>query len=706
MVTAVGAIEQRPTAAAKGKNQPGEGYRPHLDGLRAVAVYLVVLFHAGLERISGGFIGVDVFFVLSGYLVTQLLMRDLSSRGAIRFGRFYARRMRRLLPASFAALVITAVVYSAVATSTDVSSATNAFKASFLYVANWFFIRRSAGYFSTDVNTLPVVHFWSLAVEEQFYLLWPILLGTLFALTRRFKDNAHRAMQIAVGAGGLASCVWALSLAGSNLNRAYYGTDTRAYELLAGAFIALTPGLVRRASRYRAATVVAFAALAALLILATSLIHINAIQRGVATTIATVALILAMEGARRGPVNRVLSSNLAVYLGKISYGTYLWHWPVIVIALAVADRSISPISLFAISALGGTALASLSYTVLERPIREQRFLNRISPVVLAVGLSVSLVSALLIIPGILDQSQAKAHAGTAQGATDTGFTPIPDLNLATAKTNYGGQLQNVKFLKTWNCEGQPVSTCNIVKGTGEKVLVIGDSHAWMLYPMFAKLAEEQHLSLFTDSTGGCPWQRDLYDTIPVAADSGRLQRCIAYKKDLYERVIPALKPDLIVATESDYLTARPATEFDRNNKPIPAPGPAAHLSQLRADTASSIKLLTASAKKVLIIDPVPVSTQKDDPLRCLERSKVLEACRFVAASHTTLDNLFQSNVDNKRVYVANIDKLLCPYLPICDPVINGVVVRWDSGHITPMFSLSLAAPMTTFLENLGLLKPA
>jgi peptidoglycan/LPS O-acetylase OafA/YrhL len=123
-------IEAAPTAP-KPRNRPGEGYRPHLDGLRAVAVYLVVLFHAGAERVNGGFIGVDVFFVLSGYLVTQLLMRDLS-RGAIRFGRFYARRMRRLLPASFAALVITAVVYSAVATSTDVSSATNAFKASFL----------------------------------------------------------------------------------------------------------------------------------------------------------------------------------------------------------------------------------------------------------------------------------------------------------------------------------------------------------------------------------------------------------------------------------------------------------------------------------------------------------------------------------------------------------------------------------------------
>ncbi len=210
-----GREEFGPVPATKNDTVPvatgvGEGYRAHLDGLRAVAVYLVVLYHAGIVRFSGGFIGVDVFFVLSGYLVTQLLLRDLSTQGNIRIARFYARRFRRLFPASFVALVVTAVVYSAIASRAEVASAVNAFKAAFLYSANWFFIRRSADYFATDVNTNPVIHFWSLAVEEQFYFVWPILLTAIVAATGRLRVQSRRATQLVVGIAGLLSLAWAL----------------------------------------------------------------------------------------------------------------------------------------------------------------------------------------------------------------------------------------------------------------------------------------------------------------------------------------------------------------------------------------------------------------------------------------------------------------------------------------------------------------
>lgn len=141
-----------------------DAYRAHLDGLRAVAVYLVVLFHSGSTRFSGGFIGVDVFFVLSGYLVTQMLMRDIEGRGGVRFGRFYARRVRRLLPASAAMLLITGIAYAVLAEPGRAAAAQGAFQASFLYVANWFFLRESAGYFADAVDQSPVLHMWSLAV--------------------------------------------------------------------------------------------------------------------------------------------------------------------------------------------------------------------------------------------------------------------------------------------------------------------------------------------------------------------------------------------------------------------------------------------------------------------------------------------------------------------------------------------------------------
>src|SRR3954451_11127235 len=268
-------------------------YRPHLDGLRAVAVYLVVLFHAGALRFAGGFIGVDVFFVLSGFLVTQLLLRDLA-HGSIRFGRFYARRFRRLLPAAFVALIVTAVVFTAIARAGEVVDAVGSFKAAFLYVANWYFIHHSTGYFGADISENPVLQFWSLAIEEQFYLLWPLTLGGLFLVTRRI-DRARRMQVIrtAVLAGAVASALWALSLRNSDLNRAYYGTDTRAYELLAGALLALTPAWAERARRYaRSLHVATFAAIAALVMLATDWIHFDAIERGIAVTVVTCVLLV------------------------------------------------------------------------------------------------------------------------------------------------------------------------------------------------------------------------------------------------------------------------------------------------------------------------------------------------------------------------------------------------------------------------------
>src|SRR4051794_22386870 len=225
-------------------------YRPHLDGLRAVAVYLVVLFHAGAVRFAGGFIGVDVFFVLSGFLVTQLLLRDLAQE-SIRFGRFYARRFRRLLPAAFVALIVTAVVFTAIARAGEVVDAVGSFKAAFLYVANWYFIHHSTGYFGADISENPVLQFWSLAIEEQFYLLWPLTLGGLFLVTRRI-DRARRMQVIrtAVLAGAVASALWALSLRTPALTRAYYGTDPRPYELRAGALPAPPPAWAERARRY------------------------------------------------------------------------------------------------------------------------------------------------------------------------------------------------------------------------------------------------------------------------------------------------------------------------------------------------------------------------------------------------------------------------------------------------------------------------
>jgi peptidoglycan/LPS O-acetylase OafA/YrhL len=266
-------------------------YRPYLDGLRAVAVYLVVAFHAGLGILSGGFIGVDVFFVLSGFLVTRILMRDLATGSRIRWRSFYSRRVRRILPAALVALLVTALVYSVIASPVEMYDVIGGFRAALFYIANWFFIHQATDYFAANVNSNPVLHFWSLAVEEQFYLVWPLLLGALYVVTSRVARRRWWVVRGVVVAAGVASAIAALHIGSTNLERAYYGTDTRAYQLLAGAALALTPQLLRLGKRARdAASVVSTIALAALLILATSAFSMSAITRGV--LVAAIAFIL------------------------------------------------------------------------------------------------------------------------------------------------------------------------------------------------------------------------------------------------------------------------------------------------------------------------------------------------------------------------------------------------------------------------------
>jgi peptidoglycan/LPS O-acetylase OafA/YrhL len=208
-------------------------------------VYLVVAFHAGLHRFSGGFIGVDIFFVLSGFLMTRILVRELVQRDRVRLPHFYARRFRRILPAAAVTLLVSAFVYGIVASPFEGAVAGGDYRASFLYYANWHFISQASNYFAPAVGASPVMHFWSLAVEEQFYLTWPLVLTGLFLIARLARRWQWWALRALMGAAVVASAAWALHLATTNLDRAYYGTDARVYQLVAGGLIAITPNSSR-----------------------------------------------------------------------------------------------------------------------------------------------------------------------------------------------------------------------------------------------------------------------------------------------------------------------------------------------------------------------------------------------------------------------------------------------------------------------------
>jgi peptidoglycan/LPS O-acetylase OafA/YrhL len=363
-------------AASEPAHAPSLHYMPALDGLRAVAVLAVLLYHSyDLRMFRGGFLGVDVFFVLSGYLITCVLVSGYRSAGRIDLRTFWLRRARRLLPALLLVLGVTCA-YAALFLPDDAARLRTDALASLGYVTNWHLIFGSQSYFDTIGRPPMVQHLWSLAVEEQFYLLWPLILAGGFALFRRHR----RRLVIAVVAAAGASAVLMSNLydPAADPSRVFYGTDTHASGLLLGAALAfvwpswrLTGKTGKRAPLVF--DVVGLVGLGALLWcfqnvseFDTGLYHGGYFAFGV---LATVVVAVAAHPAAR--LMRVVLGNAPMrWIGIRSYGIYLWHWPVYQVTRPELDVPVRGAPLLALRFAITVALAALSYRFVEAPIRE------------------------------------------------------------------------------------------------------------------------------------------------------------------------------------------------------------------------------------------------------------------------------------------------------------------------------------------------
>ncbi len=346
-------------------------YLPGLDGLRAVAVTAVLLYHAGLASLPGGFLGVEVFFVISGYLITTLLLAEWHARGRLSFTGFWLRRARRLLPALYVSLAATLVI-ALLAVPQEVASLRGDAAAAMIYVTNWYLIFSHKPYFVAMGRPSLLGHLWSLAVEEQFYLLWPLTFAGGMRILRR------RGMPAALLAGAVASATLmaALYRPGSDPSRIYYGTDTRAAGLLLGAALAFlwAPGSqVARLGRAGPPLLDA-AGLASLAVLAWAFARLDefqpALYRGgfALVALATAVAIAAVVG-RRSRLGQALGLRPLVWVGLRSYSIYLWHWPVFALTRPQLDLPIAGLPLLALRLAVTTILAELSYRHVETPIR-------------------------------------------------------------------------------------------------------------------------------------------------------------------------------------------------------------------------------------------------------------------------------------------------------------------------------------------------
>jgi peptidoglycan/LPS O-acetylase OafA/YrhL len=372
-------------------------YRPALDGLRALAVSAVLLFHGGVSVLPGGFLGVDAFFVLSGFLITSLLLAEQAATGGIRLGAFWIRRARRLLPALLVVLVAVVLTYRSVLAGPELALLRGDALAALAYVANWRMIYRGDDYFARSSVPSPLQHTWSLGIEEQFYLLWPLILVVTLWLARRWLTGSRsRPLLLAISLAGVAASAVAEAwfYRTVDVDRAYFGTDTRAQALLLGCALAAVlsrpgvpgasantgagPNRVAGATATWPSRVVGVLSLVGLVGTGWLWTHAGGTDAWLyfggftAGGLAVAAVIAHTAMSPTGVTARALALPPLVWLGRISYGVYLWHWPVY--GLLNADRtSLSGEALLAARVGATLAVAFASYVLIEQPVRAGRW---------------------------------------------------------------------------------------------------------------------------------------------------------------------------------------------------------------------------------------------------------------------------------------------------------------------------------------------
>ncbi len=617
--------------------------RADIQGLRAVAVLLVVAYHAGLP-LPGGFSGVDVFFAISGFVITSTLLRELSSDGRIRLLRFYGRRVRRLLPALAVMLTVVAVLGTlASPLAAQRTGALTGIAASF-FGANVYLAQLPTGYFDVSSTLDPLLHTWTLAVEEQFYLVFPLLLLLGWATSRR------RAAAALVASISIASFVAAVALAGSSLG--FYSAFTRAWEFGAGALVAIAaPWVVRIPARF-AALVGAFG-LAAIVVTALGVRETAGDPRDVLLAVGgTSALLL----AGRGPAARLLSTGPAVWIGNLSYSWYLWHWPLIVFAgalwpgirgavLAAAAFSLVP--------------AWLSYRFVENPIRlGARFHGR------AV---LGLAGACIAVPV----------------AASLGLLATNHILLRSPAITSWQAARTVHADQTRGCDSPGGLDRCLWRAAGSRgrVALVGDSQAGQFTEPVVRAAGRAGYDAVVATLNACPFGAVAVTRAP--AKSGACSRFNAATMDALTR----MRPDVVVlASRSDFYVGDVA----------------ARARQWQRGLASVIGRLNAVGTHVVVVHPIP--RLEAAPHGCAALTIIVKACSG-AVSRPAADRERLLAVNAEKAAVAgsrsaaaiDFDDLLCSALR-CAGAHGGTWTYRDSNHLTVSGSLLLTEQFSRIFE--------
>ena len=688
---------------------PAPAFRADIQGLRAVAVGLVVLYHAGLPGLTGGFVGVDVFFVISGFLITQGLVRELEARGTVSLRSFYARRARRILPAATVTLLAVGAAAVVLLPRTQWVQIGRDLLSSAGYLVNWDLADRAVQYSARDQAASPLQHFWSLAVEEQFYLLWPLTILAVVVsvrLLRRRSGSAHlgmtrRHLWLPLALIAVPSLAWSVHLTAADPGPAYFVTTTRAWELALGAGLAVLPATAVLGGVL--ARVVGWAGLGLILLAATTFDGATVFPGAAALlpTLGAVAVLASGLSGAPGTQNPLLCTRPLGWVGGLSYSLYLWHWPVLVIAAGVTGEPLQTWQALALAVLS-VLPAWLSLRLVEQPVLGARTLRGDDGRTLQLGalcMLIAIVAGLLLQHAVLRQGQSGAAAvpGDAAGG------PSPTLGAgALAWDPSAGEPRDsfpsivptpVQAAVDWAPVARPECTvdqaanqtvrCSLGdRSSDTTIALVGDSHAEQFIAAVEGLAEANAWRLDVHTRGACP-----FAAVTVDLENADYTGCDERNAEL-TRTLLADPPDVVLTGTSRYLVRRDGQSLGlEESKPLMEQGFRDAWEPLVQAGIHVLSIRDLPRPDILV--PDCVEQHSDRLTECaVERAPILweDAPEVTAAEGMS------------GVEVMDLTPWVCP-TDRCPAVIGGTIVYRDGNHLTATYSRTLAGAFGARLGN-------
>lgn len=668
-----------------GEHAPTLRPRADIQGLRGIAVLLVVLDHAGVPWFRGGYIGVDVFFVVSGFLITSLLLRDADA-GRVRLGVFYARRARRILPAASVVLVATSVYAALELSVSRIHEVVQDVSWSAFFVANVHFAGLGTDYFQQGRAPSPVQHFWSLAVEEQFYLVWPVLLAVL-VLARR----SRRWVVAFVLLAWVASATSSVLLTAREPADAYFASTTRAWELATGALLAVGAG---RLEHLGAASRVALSALGL------ASVGSAAVAYGPGTAFpgwaaavpvgGTAAVLAAGTGTAQRGLGRVVSLRSVCWVGDVSYSLYLWHWPILVLARERWGTALSPAATGALVVLA-VVISAASYHLVENPLRHGRLVRgRRALILWPVALSAVVVSVVWAnaraasVTASLARASAAYDAAyprvSAPGSASVGqATPSVPARVRAAvrraaagapvpyPLDNGGRLGRDLWQFRYRCTADWERTSSDLCPVGDEqasttLVVYGDSHAGMWLPALDALGAREHFRVIPLVKFGCgPFD------VTQLHDGHAYPECAAWRSWALTR-IAQLRPAAVVLAYRSLLYVDPPAGSTREDA-------------WTAGVSSALASLAPLTDEVEIVSDIP--DLGFDPADCVTRPGArLRSCMGSPRGDMAVGNeLTGSAAHAAGVRFVDVTDLVCAD-GRCPVVVERTVLYRDDAHLT------------------------